>query len=429
MELLRALGKFVAGIIQTGVPPEMSPEDAKYIRLINMAALLSILVLPVWMIISINEKHPTNLAIEGAGVVINLLVFVLNRQGHHTAARIYYIVMANIFWTGACVITGPGIFFPYGFFIVAGATVLVFPKTERAWMATMILLSVAAYHATLYLHGRVEPIYEFTAAQQGLVNSAIEYTLFVAIVGMLMISRSGALHAEESLKREHEKVARLSKRLGAYLPRQFVESLATTGRERERDFRRRRLTVFFSDVQGFTRWTDRLEPEEVREILNGYLAEMSAIANRWGATIDKFIGDALMIFFGDPVFTSDRDHALRCVKMAMEMQEKMKELRSEWRDRGYLEPLHIRIGINTGYATVGNFGCEDRLNYTTVGSAVNLAARLESACEPDCITLSYATYALIKDEIDCDPSGEIEAKGFTEPVKIYRVKGLKQNDG
>ncbi len=232
---------------------------------------------------------------------------------------------------------------------------------------------------------------------------------------------------EEELSISNERISRLSEKLKVYLPHQFVESLAHGDRETEPDYRRRRLTIFFSDVHGFTKWTDKLEPEEVRELLNQYLSEMSRIAHKWGGTIDKFIGDSILIFFGDPDFTNDRDHAIRCAKMAMEMQKKMASLRKEWEDIGYQEPLHIRIGINTGYATVGNFGSEERLNYTALGSSVNLASRLEEICAPDKITVSHTTYSLIKDEIDCVPKEDVEVKGFSEPVKIYEVKEIKQD--
>jgi class 3 adenylate cyclase len=230
---------------------------------------------------------------------------------------------------------------------------------------------------------------------------------------------------EEELSVTNQRIYRLSEKLKIYLPHQFVKSLADGDRETLPDYRRKRLTIFFSDVEGFTKWTDKLEPEEVREILNHYLSEMSAIAHKHGGTIDKFIGDLLMIFFGDPEFTDDKDHAVRCVKMAMQMQERMDGLRKQWEGVGYDEPLRIRMGINTGWATVGNFGSEDRLNYTALGSAVNLASRLEAACAPDRITISHTIWLLIKDEIDCEPKGEIEVKGFPEPVKIYEVEGFK----
>jgi class 3 adenylate cyclase len=229
---------------------------------------------------------------------------------------------------------------------------------------------------------------------------------------------------EKELEVTNKKISILSNKLKVFLPHQFVKALENGEADSVPEYERRKLTIFFSDVKGFTAWTDKLEPEDTRELLNQYLSEMSKIALRWGGTIDKFIGDAVMIFFGAPEFTSDKDQAVRCVKMAMEMQEKMKELCVEWEDLGYDEPLHIRIGINTGYATVGTFGSEDRLNYTVLGSSVNLASRLETACQTDRITISHATYSLIKNEIECESKGVIEAKGFSVPIKIYEVKRI-----
>ena len=249
------------------------------------------------------------------------------------------------------------------------------------------------------------------------------------VVGLTLIATNLVVNKmrqrEKELAVTNKKISVLSNKLKVFLPQQFVKALENGEADSAPDYERRKLTVFFSDVKGFTAWTDKLEPEDTREFLNQYLSEMSKIACRWGGTIDKFIGDAIMIFFGAPEFTSDKDHAVRCVKMAMEMQEKMRELRMEWEDLGYDEPLHIRIGINTGYATVGTFGSEDRLNYTIIGSSVNLAARLENACQPDRITIGHATYSLIKNEIGCEPKGTIEVKGFSEPIKIYEIKGIK----
>ena len=230
---------------------------------------------------------------------------------------------------------------------------------------------------------------------------------------------------EKELAVTNKKISILSNKLKVFLPQQFVKALEKGEADSVPDYERRKLTVFFSDVKGFTAWTDKLEPEDTREFLNQYLSEMSKIAHRWGGTIDKFIGDAIMIFFGAPEFTSDKDHDVRCVKMGMEMQEKMKDLRMEWEDLGYDEPLHIRIGINTGYATVGTFGSEDRLNYTILGGSVNLASRLETACQTDRITISHATYSLIKNEIECEPKGTIDVKGFGAPIKIYEINGIK----
>ena len=256
----------------------------------------------------------------------------------------------------------------------------------------------------------------------------VHFSIFL-IVGITLNATNLVVNKMKQREKEldvtNKKISVLSNKLKVFLPQQFVKALENGEADSAPDYERRKLTVFFSDVKGFTAWTDKLEPEDTREFLNQYLSEMSKIACRWGGTIDKFIGDAIMIFFGAPEFTDDKDHAVRCVKMAMEMQEKMKELRVEWEDLGYDEPLHIRIGINTGYATVGTFGSEDRLNYTVLGSSVNLASRLETACQPDRITVGHATYSLIKNEIECESKGTIEVKGFSEPVKIYEIKGIK----
>jgi len=168
---------------------------------------------------------------------------------------------------------------------------------------------------------------------------------------------------------------------------------------------------------------DRMEPEDTSRFLNEYLSEMTAIARRYDATVDKFIGDALMVFFGAPVATEDRDHALRAVRMATAMQERVAELSAKWIGEGLLieGPFETRIGINSGVASVGNFGSKDRLDYTAIGRQVNLAARLQVNCEPGKVLLSHSTWALIKDEIACVPKGEIQVKGIQNPVKVYEV--------
>jgi len=120
---------------------------------------------------------------------------------------------------------------------------------------------------------------------------------------------------------------------------------------------------------------------------------MSVIALAHGATIDKYIGDAILAFFGDPETRGVKADAIACVNMAIAMQKRMRELQKEWRDRGLQKPFQLRIGINTGYCTVGNFGSEDRMDYTIIGSEVNLASRLQSHAELGGILLSHETYS------------------------------------
>ena len=151
---------------------------------------------------------------------------------------------------------------------------------------------------------------------------------------------------------------------------------------------------------------------------------MSKIALDHGGTIDKYIGDAIMIFFGDPETLGEKEDAIACIKMAIAMKKKLQEMRREWDILGISSPLRIRMGINTGYCTVGNFGSEERLDYTIVGGAVNLASRLETAAGVDEILVSEDTFSLIKDVIVCEPNEEISIKGIAYPIKTYTVLDL-----
>jgi class 3 adenylate cyclase len=150
---------------------------------------------------------------------------------------------------------------------------------------------------------------------------------------------------------------------------------------------------------------------------------MAVIADGCGGTIDKFIGDGIMIFFGDPQTRGRRQDAIECVGMATRMKRRIRELNAEWADLIGPDPLQVRIGINTGFCTVGNFGSEDRLDYTIVGGAVNAASRLEEAAEPDQILVSHATYSLIKDEFYCRPIGDVNVKGISHQLRTYEVVG------
>ncbi len=228
-------------------------------------------------------------------------------------------------------------------------------------------------------------------------------------------------NAMELLNKSNEILEGLSQKLSKYLSPQIRESIFTGKQDVVIEARRKKLTVFFSDIRNFTATTDRLETEELTALLNNYLEEMSQIALKHGATIDKFIGDAIMLFFGDPESRGEKEDAVACVSMALEMRERIRELQKIWLDRGVSEPFHIRMGINTGYCTVGNFGSNERMDYTIIGSQVNLASRLESSAEPDQILISHETYSYIKDSIYCKKMEEIKVKGIHYDVQTYQV--------
>lgn len=229
--------------------------------------------------------------------------------------------------------------------------------------------------------------------------------------------------ANKALNEKNEQLEGLSSKLAKYLSRQVYDSIFEGKTDVQVQSYRKELTVFFSDIAGFTDLTDRLEAEVVSDVLNRYLSEMAAIADGCGGTIDKFIGDGIMIFFGDPQTRGRKQDAIECVSMALRMKQRTAELNAEWGDLIGPDPLHVRIGVNTGFCTVGNFGSEDRLDYTIVGGAVNAASRLEATAEADQIQISHATYSLVKHHFYCRPIGDISVKGISHQLRTYEVVG------
>jgi adenylate cyclase len=232
---------------------------------------------------------------------------------------------------------------------------------------------------------------------------------------------------EEQLSIKTNALEQLSNKLAKYLSPQVYESIFTGRSNVTVASRRKKLTIFFSDLEGFTETTERLESEDLTQLLNHYLTEMSKIALQFGGTIDKYVGDAILIFFGDPETKGVKGDALACVKMAIAMRKKMRELDGVWRASGIEKPPRCRTGINTGFCTVGNFGSEDRMDYTIIGSGVNLASRLEQMAPPGEILISYETYALVKDEICCEERGHINVKGISHSVATYQVTDVYEN--
>ena len=224
---------------------------------------------------------------------------------------------------------------------------------------------------------------------------------------------------ENELAEQTRTLQNLSTQLSKYLSPQIYQSIFTGQQTARVASRRKKLTVFFSDIAGFTEAADRMESEDLTAILNEYLTAMAQIALKHGATIDKYVGDAIMIFFGDPVSRGVKEDALACVRMAIEMRTRLKELASIWESRGFSEHLITRCGIHTGFCTVGNFGSEDRMDYTIIGGAVNLASRLESAAQPGTILISQDTYSLVHTEFHCLEHQTIRLKGMAYPVKTY----------
>ncbi len=250
----------------------------------------------------------------------------------------------------------------------------------------------------------------------------LEANLRKSLATQLEKQKKVAEEAKAEAQSKTQQMEDVSGQLAKYLSPQIYESIFSGKQNVEVKSYRKKITVFFSDIVNFTAISDKLESEELTALLNFYLNEMSQIALKHGATIDKYIGDAIMIFFGDPESFGIEEDARRCVAMAVEMQQRMAELWGYWSKHfGLKKDLEIRVGINTGYCTVGNFGSEDRLDYTVVGAAVNLASRLESAAMPSGILVSEETYFQVKEYFSFDAPQQLELKGLERGVIAYEV--------
>ena len=231
------------------------------------------------------------------------------------------------------------------------------------------------------------------------------------------------------LETANEFLATLSMKISRYLSPQVYKSIFSGQRDVVIQTERKKLTIFFSDIKDFTATTERLQPEQITRLLNEYFTEMSAIALKHGGTVDKFVGDAMLIFFGDPETKGEAEDAKACLRMALEMQHRVAELAVKWRREGVEQPFRVRMGVNTGYCNVGNFGSADRMDYTIIGAEANLAARLQSIAEAGRVVLSYEAYALVRDILVARPLAPITMKGISREVVPWVVEGMLDAKG
>ncbi len=224
-----------------------------------------------------------------------------------------------------------------------------------------------------------------------------------------------------ALEETNKRLKKAQEQISKYIDPNVTEKIFKGEFSAELSHKRTKLTMFFSDIKDFTQFTDASDPEDVAKLLNEYLGEMAHIVRTWGGTIPQFTGDSIFAIFGAPDSKGERGDALACLRMALEMQMKMKALRINWWNQGIQFPFEIRCGIHTGMANVGNYGSEGFMEYSAIGLNTNIASRLEQACQPGEIYLSHTSWALVNDEIPCEEVGTIKVKGFHSPIQTYRV--------
>ena len=314
-----------------------------------------------------------------------------------------------------------------GFHLLPGAalltllilSVLILAGPGYLLTATPLVIAsaFASYQLGLFeLVGSVNPVVE--------IISLVSLFGYVGVIAWLVYREARRLDSrrkkESWIRRDLET---LQDRLRPFLPPQVIG--LETG---DTEYSRKRLTVFFSDIEGFTRLMDEGDEVVVARLLNEYLEEMSRIAELHGGTIDKFIGDGVMILFGDLESDGAAADARRCISMALEMRTGVEKLSQVWQRCRQGASIHIRMGIHTGYCLVGNFGSVVRMDYTALGSAVNLASRLEAAACRDEILISADTWKLVSPWVQANERRSIHVKGFVKPVSVYSVTGASSKD-
>ena len=263
---------------------------------------------------------------------------------------------------------------------------------------------------------------------------SVAYFLFVAAAGLgfIMLQRrqnSTIRNMNDELASTNNFLAAVSMKISHYLSPQIYKSIFSGEMDVALTTQRKKLTIFFSDIKDFTALTESLQPEALSELINEYFTAMSTIAIKHGGTIDKFIGDAILVFFGDPDTKGVSEDAKNCLRMAIDMQHALAQLNVRWRKLGVEAPFRVRMGINTGFCNVGNFGSSDRMDYTILGAEANLAARLQSVAPPGGIVVSYETYALVRDIVAGHALPSVSMKGIAREVVPYAIDGLLDEDG
>ena len=229
---------------------------------------------------------------------------------------------------------------------------------------------------------------------------------------------------EQAVSQEMEK-RRVRGLFSRFISLEMVDQLISTQDINSLN-KRANLTILFSDIRGFTTLSEKLTPEEVVAVLNPYLEAMTDVIYQHGGTVDKYEGDAIIAFFGEPV--SFPDHALRCVSAAVDMRKALEKLKARWQAAGTPRPnLEMGIGIHTRPVFVGLLGSAQRVNYTIIGDTANLTARLQDLTKtydwP--ILISESTYLQVQEEFDADFVDAVMVKGKTEPVRTYKLMGRK----
>ena len=337
---------------------------------------------------------PTETVVPGIKIHAQTIDTVLNNR---------FISYARTMVNGRFVYSSDGVNFANLLMIILLGALLVFfiPKTPHiSYGMYLSLLLLAGYGLAVF--------YLFH-------NMKVRLNIFYPFLSVALVYTTQTLYRALTTER---KARQIRGAFQTYVPPQIVDELIKNPEKMKLGGEKKIVSILYSDVKGFTTVSEKLSPEELVEFMNSYLTPMSEVVFKYEGTLDKYIGDALLAFYGAPL--PQDDHPLRVIYSALDMLKKLKDLREKWQKEN--KPLiDIGIGINTGEVSVGNMGSNMRFDYTIMGDNVNLTQRVEELTRiyKNNILISEFTYQKIKDKVLCREIDQVTVRGRTQPLKIY----------
>ncbi len=427
MALLNTVGRGFWAIGEVGITPEVRPEEAKHIRLLNMGFFLFVVITLAYFFQGLTDERTPNIipVVQICAAVLCMLVYVFNRLGRYNTARVYGMVL---FYGQALILfplSGKDVVDHYFFFTAIAYTFLIFPRKQRRWMILTIIFGFICYVATLFLYEYVEPASQVDPSTLDFENQVLLYVVFLLVIVLMMFGRRFMDKTEDSLAEEREKLAEmaalLKKMFGRYLSTEVMTSLIENPSALELGGEKRKVTIMMTDLRGFTALSERLQPERVVQMLNAYFEVMVEVVLKFQGTINEIIGDALLVIFGAPQEMPDRTQ--RAIACAIAMQNAMAEVNEQNRSQG-LPELEMGIGLNETEVIVGNIGSSKRSKYTVVGSGVNMTSRIESYSVGGQVLISESVRQEAGEVLRIDAQREVLPKGAETPLMIHEVGGI-----
>lgn len=259
----------------------------------------------------------------------------------------------------------------------------------------------------------------FDVGANDYVTKPIERSVLLSRIRTMLLL-GGLVEAKRQKQHAHT-LQQAYERLGKYFPKQMVNQIITNSDNNPLVAERKRITVLFADLAGFTSISDRFEPEAITDILNGFLGKMGELVEQHNGILNEILGDGLVVLFGALDNMDKLEQANNAANLALKMQQAMTDLSAQWLDAGFDHNVKLRVGIHQDFVTVGNFGSKDIIAFRAVGSGVNFASRLENYSNAGEITVSYPVFAHCKDRFKFSELEEVQLKGFNHKHRICKL--------